>query len=106
MKTIGDYLKALRETKGLTLQELGEMLDVSISYISRFESGSRIPLFNMLQLYHKVFVDVIDSALLLSLWLKSIRKDENKTNNLAMIPVGCPDNDVELIKILGGYLSI
>jgi len=45
MKTIkiGEKLRALRKSKGLTTNELAEKVNVSQSYISRFENNRAIP---------------------------------------------------------------
>lgn len=37
----GDFYRELREKKGLSLRELGEMLNLSIGYISDLERGRR-----------------------------------------------------------------
>lgn len=42
-KAIGLTLKQLREKKGKTMQEVADELDLTVSAISRYESGERIP---------------------------------------------------------------
>ncbi len=42
-KQIGIRLKDLRKSKNLTTQELADKVNVSQSYISRFENGRAIP---------------------------------------------------------------
>lgn len=39
MEHYGEYFKALRETKGLTLREVEKEADVSNAYLSQLESG-------------------------------------------------------------------
>ncbi len=39
METYGEYLKALRESKGLTLRDVEKQTDVSNAYLSQLESG-------------------------------------------------------------------
>lgn len=46
---IGIQLKALRKAKGFTTQELADMVNVSQSYISRFENNRAIPDIDMLE---------------------------------------------------------
>lgn len=38
MNNLGEYLKALRESKGLTLREVEKLSDVSNAYLSQLES--------------------------------------------------------------------
>lgn len=46
---IGNQLRALRKAKNLTTQELADKVNVSQSYISRFENGRAIPDIVMLE---------------------------------------------------------
>lgn len=46
---IGDQLRALRKTKNLTTQELADSVNISQSYISRFENSRAIPDIDMLE---------------------------------------------------------
>ncbi len=41
MRTIGEYVRELRNEKGLTLRELADALDVDVTYISKIELGTR-----------------------------------------------------------------
>ena len=43
MNRFGEKLKALRQQRGLTMRQLGELLDVSDSYVSKMETGDKIP---------------------------------------------------------------
>lgn len=43
MQKFGEKLRALRTQRGLTTRELGSILDVDQSYITRMESGKRHP---------------------------------------------------------------
>ena len=40
---IGERITAAREAKGLTMEELGQMIGVGKSAISRWESDKRVP---------------------------------------------------------------
>ena len=42
-KSIGNTLRQLREKKGKTMQGVADDLDLTVSAISRYESGERIP---------------------------------------------------------------
>ena len=48
-KNIGQKQRALRKAKNLTTQELADKVNVSQSYISRFENGRAIPDIDMLE---------------------------------------------------------
>ena len=43
MMKFGKKLNILRKQHGLTLKQLGSMLDVSDSYVGRMEKGKKIP---------------------------------------------------------------
>ena len=43
MQKFGEKLRTLRTQRGLTTRELGNMLDVDQSYITRMENGKRHP---------------------------------------------------------------
>jgi transcriptional regulator with XRE-family HTH domain len=43
MNKFGEKLKSLRQQRGLTMRQLGELLEVSDSYVSKMETGDKIP---------------------------------------------------------------
>jgi len=43
MKRFGEKLRILRKQHGLTLTQLGDMLDVHNTYVSQMEKGKKIP---------------------------------------------------------------
>jgi transcriptional regulator with XRE-family HTH domain len=43
MKRFGEKLRTLRQRQGLTLRQLGTLLDVNYSYIGRMEQGQKTP---------------------------------------------------------------
>ncbi len=55
MKKFGEKLRALRKRDGLTLQQLGDMLGVHNTYISKMEQGKRIPNMMMVIKITKIF---------------------------------------------------
>lgn len=55
MTQLGDILAELREDKGFTQKELSKLLHVSISSISAYESGKRLPSIDVLTAYAKQF---------------------------------------------------
>lgn len=42
-KSIGDSIKSIRESKGLTIADLSRMSGLTSATISRYENGKRIP---------------------------------------------------------------
>ena len=49
MIPIGDRLRALRKTNNMTTQELANKINISQSYLSRFENNRAIPDIEMLE---------------------------------------------------------
>jgi transcriptional regulator with XRE-family HTH domain len=43
MERFGEKLRTLRNRQGLTLRELGDMLNVSHTFVARIEKGEKIP---------------------------------------------------------------
>lgn len=76
MKKIGEFLKALRKEKGLTQEQLAEILSVSGRTISRWETGTNMPdlsvLIQMAEFYNVDVKEILDGE----------RKSENMDNAL------------------------
>lgn len=43
MKRFGEKLRALRQRRGLTMRQLGNMLEVTDSYVSKMETSDKVP---------------------------------------------------------------
>jgi transcriptional regulator with XRE-family HTH domain len=43
MEKFGEKLKVLRQQRGFTMRQLGELLEVSDSYVNKLETGDKIP---------------------------------------------------------------
>jgi transcriptional regulator with XRE-family HTH domain len=43
MNRFGEKLKVLRQQRGLTMKQLGKLLEVSDSYVSKMETGDKTP---------------------------------------------------------------
>ncbi len=52
---LGDRIRALREEKGLTLEGMGQLLELSFTYLSEIERGERVPSLQALQKISKFF---------------------------------------------------
>jgi transcriptional regulator with XRE-family HTH domain len=48
MKRLGEKLRTLREQRGFSLQQLGNMLEVSKTYVWEMEKGQKMPNIAML----------------------------------------------------------
>ena len=55
MVQLGDILAELREDNSLTQKDLSELLHISVSSISAYESGKRFPCIDVLTAYAKHF---------------------------------------------------
>ena len=63
MNRFGEKLKALRQQRGLTMKQLGELLEVSDSYVSKMETGDKIPNVAMVLRVSQIF-DVTTDVLI------------------------------------------
>jgi len=61
---IGEALRMFRNIHGYKAKELAEQLEISPSYLSEIENDKKMPTFELLQKYSKVF-DVKLSTLIL-----------------------------------------
>lgn len=64
---IGEKIRKLRESKGLFLRQVAAALEVDTGYISKFESGEKLPLKKHIKKLSELFV--VDEAELLTIWL-------------------------------------
>ena len=55
MKRFGEKLRTLRNRRGLTLRQLGEMLEVDHSHIARLEKQKKIPNVAMVLRISRIF---------------------------------------------------
>lgn len=51
----GAYLKNLREQNSMTQTELADLLDISLSYISKLETNKRLPSKKLISKYSEAF---------------------------------------------------
>ena len=94
IKEIGQYLKELRETKGLSTREVYNLVDVSNSYLSLVENGHRRPSAIVLKKLASVYnVDYLD--LYVKAGYADLAEYEKKTKTDALC------NPVTPIPILG-----
>jgi transcriptional regulator with XRE-family HTH domain len=91
---IGDRMKSLRIERGLTQGELAKQLNLSITAISHYESGSRDPNSNIIILYSKFFGVSTDYILELSEF-KNHTSNQISTNKFIN----------NLLDLIGSYLK-
>ena len=63
MKRFGEKLYILRQSRGLTLRVLGDLLDVHHTYVSQLEKGKSIPNANMILKIARFFDVSIDQLM-------------------------------------------
>ena len=64
MEKFGEKLRILRIQRGLTTRELGELLEVNQSHVTRIEQGKRIPNVAMVVRIAKIFGVSVDQLVL------------------------------------------
>lgn len=106
MKNYGEYLKALRESKGLTLREVEKQTEVSNAYLSQLESGrikqpSPTMLFKLAELYGIDYEILLDKVGYPLQKLTSPIKSRNNDNAvLSRIGEISHDEEIELLEYL------
>lgn len=80
----GINLKTLRKQKGLTQQDMGEIINTSRSCISNYESGNRQPDNETIKLLADYFNVSIDYLLGRSL-VKTVFKSENEMSEIGKV---------------------
>lgn len=60
MERFGEKLRTLRNQQGLTLRQLGDMLDVSHTYVGRMEKGKKTPNVAMVLKISQIFGVSVD----------------------------------------------
>lgn len=60
---MAEFIRSLRESKNLTQEQLGDMINVSRSLISKWETGSKIPAVDCLTALAKVFDITVDEII-------------------------------------------
>ena len=63
MNKMAKFLKKLREDRGLTQEQLGEIINVSRSLISKWENGNKMPAVECLQALSKFYDITIDEII-------------------------------------------
>ncbi|WP_118060650.1 helix-turn-helix domain-containing protein [Alistipes indistinctus] len=64
---IGNLLKHLRDTKGLLLREVGALLDINPTVLSKIECGNRFPTRNQIDTLSSFYIDHREE--IMTIWL-------------------------------------
>jgi len=117
MNEIGDFLKALRKSKGLTQAELADMLNVSNKTVSKWENGLGIPemstLVRLADLYDVLVDDILrGSRKMLNNEDKTIKrleyishKSKNQYQNHVIINIGILAFSVIVLFVVGSLTN-
>ena len=106
MKNYGEYFKALRESKGLTLRDVEKKADVSNAYLSQLESGKiKQPspvILHKLALFYNVAYEVLMEKVGYPVprsgsSTSKRRRDSSYSQKLGEIP---HDEEIELLQYL------
>jgi transcriptional regulator with XRE-family HTH domain len=63
MKKLGSKLRALRNRNGLTIRQLGDLLGVNNSYITKLESGEKKPSADLVLKIARLFNESTDALM-------------------------------------------
>lgn len=89
IEKVGKRLRALREEKNITQEELGRILGTSHVTIGRYENGERIPKLDILIDLANYF-DVSLDYLLFRSDKKEVYSSKDKSNNLTILNTNLP----------------
>lgn len=89
IEKVGKRLRALREEKNITQEELGKILGTSHVTIGRYENGERIPKLDILIDLANYFEASLDYLLFRS-DKKEVSSNKDKSNNLTILNTNLP----------------
>lgn len=89
IEKVGKRLRALREEKKITQEELGKILGTSHVTIGRYENGERIPKLDILIDLANYFEASLDYLLFRS-DKKEVSSNKDKSNNLTILNTNLP----------------
>jgi transcriptional regulator with XRE-family HTH domain len=96
MQNYGEYFKALRESKGMTLRDVEKKADVSNAYLSQLESGKiKQPSPLTLHKLSKLF-DVSYEILMEKVGYPVVKKQPEQARNSISYRIGSITNDEEI----------
>ena len=99
MINLGEKIKNLREERDLKQKDLAEILNISVSNISKYESSDMVP---SLEVFKKIaeYFDV-SADYLIGLTARKKSNDFDRFNELLR---GLPEEDIDILEIFIKYL--
>lgn len=96
MKNIGDTLRALRESKGLLLREVGAELSLDPTLLSKIERNDRMPTKEQVKALSKFYEDKKNEVVIA--WLSDKLVYEVQDEDLGLIAMKVAEKKIEYLK--------
>lgn len=96
MKNIGDTLRALRESKGLLLREVGAELSIDPTILSKIERNNRMPTKDQVQALSMFYEDKKNDVVIA--WLSDKLVYEIQDEDLGLDAMKVAEKKIEYLK--------
>ncbi|WP_299679016.1 helix-turn-helix transcriptional regulator [uncultured Dokdonia sp.] len=96
MKNIGDTLRALRESKGLLLREVGAELSLDPTLLSKIERNDRMPTKEQVKALSEFYEDKKNEVVIA--WLSDKLVYEVQDEDLGLLAMKVAEKKIEYIK--------
>lgn len=96
MKNIGDTLRALRESKGLLLREVGAELSLDPTLLSKIERNDRMPTKGQVKALSEFYEDKKNEVLIA--WLSDKLVYEVQGEDLGLVAMKVAEKKIEYLK--------
>lgn len=96
MKNIGDTLRALRESKGLLLREVGAELSLDPTLLSKIERNDRMPTKEQVNALSEFYQDKKNEVVIA--WLSDKLVYEVQDEDLGLIAMKVAEKKIEYLK--------
>ena len=96
MKNIGDTLRALRESKGLLLREVGAELSLDPTLLSKIERNDRMPTKEQVKAFSEFYEDKKNEVVIA--WLSDKLVYEVQDEDLGLLAMKVAEKKIEYLK--------
>lgn len=96
MKNIGDTLRALRESKGLLLREVGAELSLDPTLLSKIERNDRMPTKEQVKALSEFYQDKKNEVVIA--WLSDKLVYELQNEDLGLVAMKVAEKKIEYLK--------
>ena len=96
MKNIGDTLRALRESKGLLLREVGAELSLDPTLLSKIERNDRMPTKEQVKALSEFYEDKKNEVVIA--WLSDKLVYEVQDEDLGLVAMKVAEKKIEYLK--------